>query len=64
MNKQAKRTKPLWGVVAVIGVMVACTVEGSLIITAIAAAVFGIGAYMGGYMDASTGSATEKGGAA
>lgn len=46
-----KQTKWGWGAVALVGLVAATTIEGSLIITAISVAVFGIGAYLGGYMD-------------
>ena len=45
------KTNPVWGIVALIGLLAATTLEGSLTITAISVAVFGIGAYLGGYMD-------------
>ena len=45
------KTKPAWGVVAVIGFMVACTMGESLAMAAIGAAMLGLGAYLGGYMD-------------
>ena len=48
---QAAKTKPAWGVVAVIGFMVACTMGESLAMAAIGAAMLGLGAYLGGYMD-------------
>ena len=49
--KTAKQTKPFWGVVAVIGFMVACTIGDSLIMAAIGAAMLGLGAWLGGYME-------------
>lgn len=45
------QTKPVWGIVALIGLLAATTIEGSLIITAIATAMFGFGAYLGGYFE-------------
>ena len=45
------KARRIWGAVALIGLMVAVTIEGSLLITAVATAMFGIGAYKGGYMD-------------
>ncbi|MBQ8959467.1 MAG: hypothetical protein IJ057_13370 [Bacteroidales bacterium] len=53
-------TKWGWGLVAVVGLFVATTIEGSLIITAAGTAFFGLGAYLGGYMQETT---TGKGGA-
>lgn len=55
-----RETKPAWGIVALIGLMVATTIEGSLIITAIGTATLAIGAYLGGYMEP----LSKKGGAA
>lgn len=52
------KTKWGWGAVALVGLMAATTIEGSLTITAISVAVFGIVAYLGGYMEPMT----EKGG--
>ena len=49
--KTAKQTKPFWGVVAVIGFMVACTMGNNLIMAGIGTAMFGLGAYLGGYME-------------
>ena len=46
-----KQTKWSWGLVSLVGLMAAATIDGSLIITFIAVAMFGIGAYKGGYMD-------------
>lgn len=46
-----KQTKWGWGLVSLVGLMAAGTIDGSLIITFIAVAMFGIGAYLGGYMD-------------
>ena len=57
---ETAKTKPAWGVVAVIGFVVACTMGESLAMAAIGAAMLGLGAYLGGYMDASTGSATNQ----
>lgn len=48
---QAAKTKPAWGVVAVIGFMVACTMGESLAMAAIGAAMLGLGAWLGGYME-------------
>lgn len=49
-GKTAK-TKPVWGIVAVIGVMVAVTMGESLIMAAIGTAMLGLGAWLGGYME-------------
>ena len=46
-----KKTKWGWGLVAMVGMVVACTFDGSLIVTFIAVAMFGLGAWLGGYMD-------------
>ena len=43
--------KPAWGIVAVIGFMVACTMGESLTMAAIGAAMLGLGAWLGGYME-------------
>ena len=51
MKTAKKQTKWGWGAVALVGLVAATTIEGSLTITAISVAVFGIGAYLGGYMD-------------
>ena len=57
MNKQRQtagetaKTKPVWGIVAVIGVMVAVTMGDSLIMAAIGTAMLAAGAYLGGYME-------------
>lgn len=54
MNKKQETqnaTKPAWGVVAVIGAMVACTMGNSIILAGIGAVLFGLGAYLGGYME-------------
>lgn len=48
---QAAKTKSAWGVVAVIGFMVACTMGESLAMAAIGAAMLGLGAWLGGYME-------------
>ena len=47
---ETAKTKPAWGVVSIIGMAAACTIEGSFIVTAIAVALFGLGAWLGGYM--------------
>ena len=47
---ETAKTKPAWGVVLIIGMAAACTIEGSFIVTAIAVALFGLGAWLGGYM--------------
>ena len=57
---ETAKTKPAWGVVAVIGFVVACTMGDSLTMAAIGTAMLALGAWMGGYMDASTGSATNQ----
>ena len=46
-----KQTKWGWGAVALVGLVAATTIEGSLIITAISVGVFAIGAYLGGYFE-------------
>lgn len=52
MNKQDKKqTKWGWGLVALAGLLAATTIDGSLVITAASVAIFGIGAYLGGYID-------------
>lgn len=48
---ETAQTKPAWGVVAVIGVMVAVTMGESLIMAAIGTAMLGLGAWLGGYME-------------
>ena len=48
MKTQVKKG---WGIVAVIGVVVALTMGDNLIMAAIGTALFGLGAYLGGYMD-------------
>ncbi len=48
---KAAKTKPAWGIVAVIGVMVAVTMGDSLIMAAIGTAMLAAGAYLGGYME-------------
>lgn len=48
---ETAQTKPAWGIVSLIGLLMACTIGGSLIITAIGTTMFGLGAYLGGYMD-------------
>lgn len=48
---ETAKTKPFWGIVAVIGFMVACTVGNNLIMAGIGTAMFGLGAYLGGYME-------------
>ena len=50
-GKTAHETKPGWGFVALISVMVACTCFGSLWLTGISAALFAFSAWRGGYMD-------------
>lgn len=57
---ETAQTKPVWGIVSLIGLLVATTISGSLIITAVAVAMFGIGAWRGGYMDTSTGSVSRQ----
>lgn len=57
MKTQVKKG---WGIVAVIGVVVALTMGDSLIMAAIGTAMLALGAWLGGYMDASTGSATNQ----
>lgn len=63
MEKTQKRqaaTRPAWGAVAVIGTMVAVTMGDSLAMAGIGTALLLVGAWLGGYMDASTGSATNQ----
>ncbi len=63
MEKTQKRqsaTRPAWGLVACIGAMVAVTMGDSLTMAAIGTAMLALGAWLGGYMDASTGSATNQ----
>lgn len=45
------QTKPFWGIVAVIGFMVACTMGNSLLMAGIGTVMLAAGAYLGGYMD-------------
>lgn len=58
--KTAKQTKPFWGIVAVIGFMVACTMGNSLIMAGVGTAMLVAGAWLGGYMSPSTSSGTNK----
>lgn len=61
MKKTQKRqTKKGWGLVACIGAMVAVTMGDSITMAAIGTAMLALGAWLGGYMDASTGSATNQ----
>ena len=53
-------TKKGWGFVACIGAMVAVTMGDSIAMAAIGTAMLALGAWLGGYMDASTGSATNQ----
>ena len=48
---ETAKWKPAWGIVAVIGFMVACTMGESLAMAAIGAAMLGLGAWLGGYME-------------
>ena len=48
-----RQTKWGWGAVALVGLVAATTIEGSLILTAASVALFAIGSYLGGYMDES-----------
>lgn len=57
---QERKTKKGWGFVACIGAMVAVTMGDSLTMATIGTAMLALGAWLGGYMDASTGSATRK----
>lgn len=59
-QKRQEATKPAWGAVAVIGAMVAVTMGDSIAMAAIGTAMLALGAWLGGYMDASTGSATNQ----
>lgn len=45
------QTKPGWGFVAVIGFVMVCTMAESLILAGIGTVLFGLGAYLGGYME-------------
>ena len=47
---QTAQTKPAWGIVAIIGVMVAVTMGDNLIMAAIGTVMLAAGAYLGGYM--------------
>ena len=51
---ETAQTKPAWGIVAIIGVMVAVTMGDNLIMAAIGTAMLALGAYLGGYMDETT----------
>lgn len=51
---QTAQTKPAWGIVAIIGVMVAVTTGDNLIMAAIGTAMLTVGTYLGGYMDETT----------
>lgn len=57
MNKQRQtagetaKTKPFWGAIALVSVMVAGTCFGSLWLTGISTALFAFSAWRGGYMD-------------
>ena len=46
-----KQTKWGWGAVALVGLVAATTIEGSLILTAASVALFAIGSYLGGYTE-------------
>lgn len=48
---ETAKTKKGWGIVAVIGVVIALTMGDSLIMAAIGTVMLGVGAYLGGYMD-------------
>lgn len=48
---KTRQTKPGWGIVALISVMVACTCFGSMWLTGISTALFAFSAWRGGYMD-------------
>lgn len=52
MEKQRQTaTKPAWGVVACIGAMVAVTMADSIAMAGLGAALFALGARLGGYME-------------
>ena len=51
---ETAQTKPAWGIVAIIGVMVAVTMGDNLIMAGIGTAMLSVGAYLGGYMDETT----------
>lgn len=51
MSKQSRETKPGWGIVAVVGFVVACTMGNSLIMAGIGTIMLAAGAYLGGYME-------------
>jgi hypothetical protein len=57
---ETAKTKPAWGVVAVIGFVVACTMGESLAMAAIGAAMLGLGAWLGGYMTEDAGRGTAR----
>lgn len=59
-QKRQSATRPAWGAVAVIGTMVAVTMGDSITMAAIGTAMLALGAWLGGYMDASEGSATNQ----
>ena len=49
-DASAKTTRPVWGIVAMVSLVAATTLEGSLAVTAISVALFTFGAWKGGYM--------------
>lgn len=51
---ETAKTKKGWGIVAVIGFVMALTMGDSLIMAAIGTALLAVGAYLGGYMDTET----------
>ena len=52
-GETAQRTNKVWGIVALIAAMAACTCFGSLWLTGISVALFAFSAWKGGYMDES-----------
>ena len=57
---KTSKTKPVWGIVALVGLVAATTIEGSLILTAASVAIFAIGSYLGGYMTEDAGRETAR----
>ena len=50
-GETAQGTNKAWGIVALIGMVVVCTIGDNLLITAIGTTMFGFGAWKGGYME-------------
>ena len=57
---KTSKTKPVWGIVALAGLVAATTIEGSLIVTAASVALFALGAWRGGYMTEASGRETAR----